>query len=225
MIVFRTPKGWTGPAYIDGKKTTGSWRAHQVPLANARDTPEHLAGARGLARELPARGAVRRRRPGARDDIRALAPAGQPADERQPARQRRPAAAGPAPARLPRVRGRRPDARRLDLARRRASSAGGSPTSSGSTRTTSGSSARTRRRPTGCRPSSTRPTSSGTPSSTARRSTSTWPARAASWRCSPSTRCRAGSRATCSPDGTACSTATRRSSTSSTRWSTSTPSG
>jgi xylulose-5-phosphate/fructose-6-phosphate phosphoketolase len=42
MIVFRTPKGWTGPDYIDGKKTTGSWRAHQVPLANARDTPEHL---------------------------------------------------------------------------------------------------------------------------------------------------------------------------------------
>ncbi|MDR3659409.1 MAG: phosphoketolase family protein [Mycobacterium sp.] len=42
MIVFRTPKGWTGPAYIDGKKTTGSWRAHQVPLASARDTPEHL---------------------------------------------------------------------------------------------------------------------------------------------------------------------------------------
>ena len=42
MIVFRTPKGWTGPDYIDGKKTTGSWRAHQVPLASARDTPEHL---------------------------------------------------------------------------------------------------------------------------------------------------------------------------------------
>ncbi|WP_036964911.1 phosphoketolase family protein [Promicromonospora kroppenstedtii] len=42
MIVFRTPKGWSGPAEIDGKKTTGSWRAHQVPLANARDTPEHL---------------------------------------------------------------------------------------------------------------------------------------------------------------------------------------
>ncbi|MCL1899910.1 MAG: phosphoketolase family protein, partial [Promicromonosporaceae bacterium] len=42
MIVFRTPKGWTGPAYIDGKKTTGCWRAHQVPLASARDTREHL---------------------------------------------------------------------------------------------------------------------------------------------------------------------------------------
>ncbi|BBY89088.1 phosphoketolase family protein [Mycolicibacterium tokaiense] len=42
MIVFRTPKGWTGPEVIDGKLTTGSWRAHQVPLASARDTPEHL---------------------------------------------------------------------------------------------------------------------------------------------------------------------------------------
>ncbi|WP_125773702.1 phosphoketolase [Antribacter gilvus] len=42
MIVFRTPKGWTGPDTIDGKKTTGSWRAHQVPLASARDTEEHL---------------------------------------------------------------------------------------------------------------------------------------------------------------------------------------
>lgn len=42
MIVFRTPKGWTGPATIDGKKTTGSWRAHQVPLSNARDTAAHL---------------------------------------------------------------------------------------------------------------------------------------------------------------------------------------
>ncbi|MDZ4235839.1 MAG: phosphoketolase family protein, partial [Dietzia sp.] len=42
MIVFRTPKGWTGPDHIDGKKTTGSWRAHQVPLANARDTADHL---------------------------------------------------------------------------------------------------------------------------------------------------------------------------------------
>lgn len=42
MIVFRTPKGWTGPETIDDKKTTGSWRAHQVPLASARDTEDHL---------------------------------------------------------------------------------------------------------------------------------------------------------------------------------------
>ena len=42
MIVFRTPKGWTGPATIDGLLTENSWRSHQVPLANARDTDEHL---------------------------------------------------------------------------------------------------------------------------------------------------------------------------------------
>lgn len=42
MIVLRTPKGWTCPPEIDGKRTEDSWRAHQVPLASARDTPEHL---------------------------------------------------------------------------------------------------------------------------------------------------------------------------------------
>ena len=43
MIIFRTPKGWTGPREIDGQRTEGSWRSHQVPLASARDTDEHLA--------------------------------------------------------------------------------------------------------------------------------------------------------------------------------------
>ncbi|WP_277454005.1 phosphoketolase family protein [Janibacter sp. DB-40] len=42
MIVLRTPKGWTGPELIDGHQTLGHWRSHQVPLANARDTDEHL---------------------------------------------------------------------------------------------------------------------------------------------------------------------------------------
>ena len=42
MIVMRTPKGWTCPKVIDGHQVEGSWRAHQVPLASARDTPEHL---------------------------------------------------------------------------------------------------------------------------------------------------------------------------------------
>ena len=42
MIVFRTPKGWTCPKHIDGKKTEGSWRSHQVPLASARDTEAHF---------------------------------------------------------------------------------------------------------------------------------------------------------------------------------------
>lgn len=43
MIVLRTPKGWTCPVEIDGKPAEGNWRSHQVPLASARDTPEHLA--------------------------------------------------------------------------------------------------------------------------------------------------------------------------------------
>ncbi len=43
MIVLRTPKGWTGPKYVDGKQVEGTWRAHQVPLAETRDNPEHRA--------------------------------------------------------------------------------------------------------------------------------------------------------------------------------------
>ncbi|MER5478547.1 phosphoketolase family protein [Streptomyces sp. NPDC002734] len=43
MIVLRTPKGWTGPAEVDGVPVEGTWRAHQVPLAGVRDNPEHLA--------------------------------------------------------------------------------------------------------------------------------------------------------------------------------------
>jgi xylulose-5-phosphate/fructose-6-phosphate phosphoketolase len=41
MIVLRTPKGWTGPKQVDGKKTEGSWRSHQVPFADTGN-PEHL---------------------------------------------------------------------------------------------------------------------------------------------------------------------------------------
>ncbi len=42
MIVLRTPKGWTGPKTVDGLQTEGSWRSHQVPLANLAGNPEHL---------------------------------------------------------------------------------------------------------------------------------------------------------------------------------------
>src|ERR1700752_1442969 len=41
-IVLRTPKGWTGPKVVDGLPIEGTFRAHQVPLANVRDNPEHL---------------------------------------------------------------------------------------------------------------------------------------------------------------------------------------
>jgi xylulose-5-phosphate/fructose-6-phosphate phosphoketolase len=43
MIVLRTPKGWTGPKVVDGLPAEGSFRSHQVPLANVRSNPEHLA--------------------------------------------------------------------------------------------------------------------------------------------------------------------------------------
>ncbi len=46
MIVFRTPKGWTGPKVVDGKQVEGTWRAHQVPLSAARDDQDHLAALR-----------------------------------------------------------------------------------------------------------------------------------------------------------------------------------
>jgi len=42
MIVLRTPKGWTGPKFVDGKQVEGTWRAHQVPVADL-DKPGHLA--------------------------------------------------------------------------------------------------------------------------------------------------------------------------------------
>ena len=41
MIVFRTPKGWTGPKFVDGNPVEGTWRAHQVPIADFKN-PEHL---------------------------------------------------------------------------------------------------------------------------------------------------------------------------------------
>jgi xylulose-5-phosphate/fructose-6-phosphate phosphoketolase len=42
MIILRTPKGWTGPKTVDGKKTEGSWRSHQVPLADLAAKPAHV---------------------------------------------------------------------------------------------------------------------------------------------------------------------------------------
>jgi xylulose-5-phosphate/fructose-6-phosphate phosphoketolase len=41
MIVMRTPKGWTGPKFVDNKPVEGTWRAHQVPIADFKN-PEHI---------------------------------------------------------------------------------------------------------------------------------------------------------------------------------------
>jgi xylulose-5-phosphate/fructose-6-phosphate phosphoketolase len=42
MIILQTPKGWTGPKEVDGVPVEGTWRAHQVPLAEVRTNKAHL---------------------------------------------------------------------------------------------------------------------------------------------------------------------------------------
>ena len=42
MIVLRTPKGWTGPKFVDDKPVEGTFRSHQVPLSQPAKNPEHL---------------------------------------------------------------------------------------------------------------------------------------------------------------------------------------
>lgn len=43
MIILRSPKGWTGPKEVDGQRVEGFWRAHQVPISNARTNATHRA--------------------------------------------------------------------------------------------------------------------------------------------------------------------------------------
>jgi xylulose-5-phosphate/fructose-6-phosphate phosphoketolase len=42
MIVLRTPKGWTCPKEIDGRRTEDYWRSHQVPMGEMHENPEHV---------------------------------------------------------------------------------------------------------------------------------------------------------------------------------------
>jgi xylulose-5-phosphate/fructose-6-phosphate phosphoketolase len=75
MIVLRTPKGWTGPKEVDGLPAEGSFRSHQVPLSQLRESPEHLAQLEAWMRSyrpdelFDEDGAVR-------PELAALAPAG-----------------------------------------------------------------------------------------------------------------------------------------------------
>jgi xylulose-5-phosphate/fructose-6-phosphate phosphoketolase len=50
MIVLRSPKGWTGPKEVDGLPAEGTWRSHQVPLAELGTNPAHLAELEGWLR-------------------------------------------------------------------------------------------------------------------------------------------------------------------------------
>jgi xylulose-5-phosphate/fructose-6-phosphate phosphoketolase len=75
MIVLRSPKGWTGPKEVDGKKTEGYWRSHQVPFSDVRGNRKHLKLLEDWLRgyrpeELFDEGGA------PREALRALAPAG-----------------------------------------------------------------------------------------------------------------------------------------------------
>ena len=55
VIVLKTPKGWTGPKEVDGLPVEGTWRAHQVPIAEARGNPGAPGPARGVDALVPCR--------------------------------------------------------------------------------------------------------------------------------------------------------------------------
>ena len=94
MIVLRTPKGWTGPKEVDGLPVEGTFRSHQVPVADVRGNPAHLKILEDWLRSyrpeelFDERGELV-------PELAALAAQGLPPHERQPARQRRRAAARP----------------------------------------------------------------------------------------------------------------------------------
>lgn len=204
MIIFRTPKGWTCPKFIDGKKTEGSWRSHQVPLASARDTEAHFEVLKNWLESykpeelFDENGAVK-------PEVTAFMPTGElriganpnanggvireelnlPASKTTRSRKSPSTATAGASSKPPVV------------------WASTLATSSRTTRTPSASSDRTRPLPTVCRPLTTSPTSSGTPATCPPRLTSTWLSPARSLSSSPSTRWKASSRPTCSPAVTA----------------------
>ena len=76
MIVLRTPKGWTVPEGGRRQAGRGHWRAHQVPMGDMHDKPEHLQILEAVDEELPAGGAVRRRAAGSIPSWPSCAPAG-----------------------------------------------------------------------------------------------------------------------------------------------------
>ncbi len=87
MIVMRTPKGWTCPKEVDGKRLEGFWRAHQVPITDPVTNPAHLKLLEGWMRSYHPEELFDARRPAScrteRISSRGYAP-----DQRKPARQR-----------------------------------------------------------------------------------------------------------------------------------------
>ena len=74
MIVLRSPKGWTGPKEVDGKRAEEFWRSHQVPMAKWRQ-PGAYRDARTVDEELQAGRTLRRERP-LQPELEEIAPKG-----------------------------------------------------------------------------------------------------------------------------------------------------
>ena len=88
MLILRTPKGWTGPKVVDGLQVEGTFRSHQLPLAEVRTNPGHLAQLEAWLRSYrPEELFDESGRPCERDGQ--LSPARGPAHECQPTCQRR----------------------------------------------------------------------------------------------------------------------------------------
>ena len=111
MIVLRTPKGWTCPKEVDGIPIEGTFRAHQVPVTEARTNPRHRKILEQWMQSYRPRNSSTLR--GAAAEPGGPRPGREPTHESEPARQRWARARGPGPSRLPRLcrRGRAPRGR------------------------------------------------------------------------------------------------------------------
>ena len=111
MVILRSPKGWTAPREVDGHYLEGFWRAHQIPLPDIATNPGQLQLLETWMRSYKpeelfddeGRAAARVEGPG---------PCGKPPDERKPGRQWRPVAPAFIDARFPRIRRRGRQTRR-----------------------------------------------------------------------------------------------------------------
>ena len=196
MIVLRTPKGWTCPKEIDGRRTEGYWRAHQVPMGEMHENPAHVR----ILEEW-----MKSYRPAElfddsgrlRPELAELAPQRHPPHERQPAHQWRLAAARPAAAGFPRLRCRGDRTRRCHgrIHPRHGQVPARCHEAEHGRRGTSGCSVRTRATRTAGRTCSRSPTAPG--SRRPSRGTTISRPTGGSWRCSASTSARAGSKVIC----------------------------
>ena len=103
MIVLRTPKGWTCPKEIDGKRTEDYWRSHQVPMGEMHENPAHVRILEEWMKSYRPAELFDERRP-APTRVGRPCPSRQPPHECQPAHQWRVAAARTATAEFPRLR-------------------------------------------------------------------------------------------------------------------------